>query len=85
MIKEKFSNFKKIHNSEVPLLLIHGDDDEIVPYKHSLNLFECCKSNFAMLYIIKKMKHNICFLRKELLDPIEEFWDSLKITNNYNY
>lgn len=30
------------------------------------------------------MKHNISFLRKELLDPIEEFWNILKNPNNYN-
>ena len=31
------------------------------------------------------MKHNINLLRRELLDPIEEFWDTLKNSNNYNY
>ena len=31
------------------------------------------------------MKHSIIYLRKELLDPIEEFWNVLSDPNNYNF
>ena len=35
-----FQSIKKIEHLESPLLIIHGDKDEVVPYEMGLELFE---------------------------------------------
>ena len=37
---DKFDNLSKIRKILSPLLIIHGKKDEVIPYEHSLKLFE---------------------------------------------
>ena len=37
---DRFDNWKRMKNVEIPLLVIHGDVDEVVPYSHGLALYE---------------------------------------------
>lgn len=40
LIKDRFDNFSKIKNVKMPLLIIHGDEDMVVPYAEGIGLFE---------------------------------------------
>ena len=36
---DRFDNFKRMKNVELPLLVVHGDADEVVPFSHGQALF----------------------------------------------
>jgi hypothetical protein len=40
LIRHRFDNLAKIDSMDAPLLVIHGKEDNIVPYSHGRTLFE---------------------------------------------
>jgi hypothetical protein len=56
---DKFDNLSKIDKILSPLLIIHGKKDEIVPYSHSLKLFEKDNNPKKHLCIDEVMHNNL--------------------------
>jgi fermentation-respiration switch protein FrsA (DUF1100 family) len=56
-LKYDFDNFSKMENLAIPALLIHGDNDNIIPLSHSKVLFEKIKGAKQM-FIVKGGGHN---------------------------
>lgn len=44
ILKSKFDSINKIEKLSCPVLIIHGTNDELIPYAHGLELFEKAKS-----------------------------------------
>ena len=40
LIKDKYDSLKKIKNINIPILIMHGKKDEVVPFKMGVELFE---------------------------------------------
>jgi uncharacterized protein len=40
LLKDKFENNKKINNINVPILIMHGEADQIVPFSMGMNIYE---------------------------------------------
>jgi hypothetical protein len=57
LITTKYDNAKKIGKVDVPLLILHGDQDKTVPYAHGQKLFALAK-NPKQFYTIKNAGHN---------------------------
>ncbi len=38
-LRGRFDNMSKVSSLEVPTLFVHGDDDQVVPFEHSLQLY----------------------------------------------
>ena len=47
----RFRNIDRIHEIAVPVLLIHGSDDQIVPIGHSQAMYTMLKKPVAPLYV----------------------------------
>lgn len=64
-----------IKNAKVPVLLFHGDEDDIVPYEMSIQLHNANKDN-SHLILIPKAGHCLCYLiEPELyLKEMKEFF-----------
>ena len=71
LIKDKFDSESKIKNIKIPLLIMHGERDSIVPFKMGKKLFE--KANYPKKsYFTKNDDHMMTFDEK-LLAKIDEF------------
>lgn len=90
-----FENIKRAPHIDCPVFLIHGEDDLIVPFKHSLELNKVLSHPYEKQLYIKYAGHNnilsiltvkvyIKKLREFLkyLDKQEEEMESTKTTND---
>lgn len=66
-----------VKNSTVPVLFIHGEDDDYVPYQMSEVNYNNCTSKKKKLVIVKGAGHALCYMaNSELyLKEITEFFD----------
>ena len=58
-----FRHIEKIASWQKPLLIIHGEFDQIIPFADSQALFDACPSTRKHLLRIKGADHNNLFLR----------------------
>ena len=56
---DKFDNLSKINKVQSPILIIHGKKDEVVPYRHSIKLYEKAKKPKKHLSIDEAMHNNL--------------------------
>ncbi|UCD58426.1 MAG: alpha/beta hydrolase [Candidatus Hydrogenedentota bacterium] len=73
-LKHKFSCIDRISSIESPILFIHGDADELVPYQLGLRLFEAAAAEKGF-YTIPGAHHNDTYLvgGKDYFDRFEKF------------
>lgn len=68
---DKFNNIQKIKEITVPLLLIHGTDDKVIPISHSRRLFQ--KANEPRLYFeVENAGHN-----NVMYEAGETYWETI--------
>ncbi len=54
---DKYPNIRKIDDLDDPLLILHGTEDQVVPYDHGVSLFE--KANgYKLYYWVEGAGHN---------------------------
>ena len=69
---DRFPNIDRIAKIEMPLLIIHGDADRIIPHAHGEKLFEAANEP-KKFYTVKGAGHN-----NILLKAGERYWMTLK-------
>jgi fermentation-respiration switch protein FrsA (DUF1100 family) len=78
LVPRRFDNLDQIPKIRCPMLFIHGDRDEVVPYEQGRRLFEaaCGPKKFLT---IAGARHNDIFVvgANRYFDAIREFLDSL--------
>lgn len=72
VVKDRFNNISLIKNVTCPLLLIHGQRDDLIPFTHSLELAKRTGGPYDLL-IPEGMDHNEFDLYEDYLDPISSF------------
>ena len=75
MLKDKFESYKKINKILIPILIIHGEVDKIVPYKMGKKMYELANQP-KFFYSQKYGDHKVEFDEKLLL-PLGQFIKSL--------
>ena len=76
ILKDKFDSINKIQKINSPLLVMHGEEDTIVPFSMGVEIFE--KSNTQKSkYFIKNEDHMMNF-DQNLISEIQKFIKSLK-------
>lgn len=58
LCRTRFDNLSKLRHYTGPLLLIHGENDTLVPPDHSRRLFEACPSKNKKLILVPGHDHN---------------------------
>jgi len=58
LCRTRFDNLSKLRQYTGPLLLIHGEDDTLVPPHHSQRLFDACPSQQKKLLLVPGHDHN---------------------------
>jgi hypothetical protein len=78
IVPRLFDNLGRIPKVRCPILFIHGDRDEVVPYEQGQRLFEAARGPKAF-FTIAGARHNDTFVvgGDAYFDRIREFLDSL--------
>jgi fermentation-respiration switch protein FrsA (DUF1100 family) len=58
LCRTRFDNLSKLRQYTGPLLLIHGENDTLVPPHHSQRLFDACPSQRKKLLLVSGHDHN---------------------------
>ena len=74
LIRTKYDSLSKIGNVRVPLLVLHGDEDDIVPFESGKRLFEAA-SEPKRFYTIRGAGHNDTYIvgGREYFRALREF------------
>jgi len=57
LLKYKFESYKYINQVKSPIFIIHGDNDNVVPFKSGYNLYQKAKDKITF-YKVKDGQHN---------------------------
>ena len=79
LVKERFRNIDLIAQVFSPTFLMHGQQDNIIPYHHSQRLHEQC-SGPCFLHLPAEMDHNFFDYYEDLLLPLSTFLGSCEIS-----
>lgn len=60
---DRFPNHKRITQFDTPLMIIHGENDEVIPFNHGEKLFELSPSQNKTFHRIENAGHNDIFLQ----------------------
>ena len=58
----KSSAYQSVQNTNIPILLIHGESDTLVPCDMSRRLYEACKSEKKQLHTFKDAEHGMSYI-----------------------
>ncbi len=74
------SPIKNIENIEIPILFIHGDSDEFIPYSHTQHLYDS-KKGPKQLYFAKGADHAKSYFvdKDEYKKVVYKFLDSIEV------
>lgn len=88
LFEDIFRSIDLIPNVKCPTLFIHGEDDRLINWNHSLELYRKCGAEEKNKYFEKRkgMTHNESEFNNDILTPIRHFISSkIKIENIKNY
>lgn len=60
---DRFKNYKEIKNCDTPLLVIHGEEDKVIPFSNGKALFEIASSPEKTFFPVPHAGHNNLFIR----------------------
>jgi hypothetical protein len=81
IIAERFKNIDIIHKVTCPLLLIHGQRDNLIPFTHSIELSQKTSGPYELI-LPEEMDHNEFNLYEDFLDPIQSFLKRHNLMNS---
>ncbi len=58
LLKDRFMNIEKVGNIKIPLIILHGQKDEVIPFLFAQKLFEASASKQKKLIDFPKGRHN---------------------------
>jgi len=72
---DRFPNLKRIRKINTPLLVIHGENDEVIPFSHGKKLFEASPASTKEFLPIPIAGHNDLFnlASKDIITKVAEF------------
>ena len=72
---ESYSPIEAMKNSHVPVIFIHGEEDDFVPCEMSDKMYEQCASMYKKLVKIKRAGHGLAFPcdKEKYLDALRNF------------
>jgi uncharacterized protein len=78
MLKTKFDNIGKIKKLRIPVLVIHGDRDSIVPYELGEKLYEAANQP-KKFYTIPGADHNDTYIvgGDQYFSTLQKWWNAL--------
>ena len=71
----RFNNAQRLRNTRLPLLIIHGTDDRVIPIRNSRKLYATAASSVKKLLIVENAGHNDIFefMNEKFYSKVEAF------------
>ena len=57
-LDNRWDNMQKLCYVDCPILFLHGEKDNIIPFEHSQKMYAICSSKFKDLHICKQADHS---------------------------
>ncbi|KAF0983151.1 hypothetical protein FDP41_011129 [Naegleria fowleri] len=80
---DMFNNNYKMNSIKVPVLIVHGTEDSIVPYSHGVELFERAQNQFKLV-TVPNANHNDIFNYLHPSDYNQHLMEFIEHTKKYN-
>ena len=75
LMEERFNNIGRASAVRCPTCIIHGLEDQMVPYEDSIELLEAGFTNCrAQLFLRDRMTHNNFCYGSDLIEPLRFFF-----------
>ena len=79
MLRHRFDNLAKIRDLKIPILIVHGQNDRIIPFEMSDELFKAAGNSARAKKVSIFSDHNDVFETNEaVFEPMKEFIESLR-------
>ena len=75
LLKDKFENYKKIKNINLPILIMHGEADQLVPFSMGKKIYEI--ANEPKYSYFTKYDNHMMEYDKKLVSALKSFLKSL--------
>ena len=75
LLKDKFENYKKVKNINVPILVMHGEEDQIVPFSMGKKIYEI--ANEPKFSYFTKYDNHMMEYDEKLVLALQSFLKSL--------
>jgi fermentation-respiration switch protein FrsA (DUF1100 family) len=72
IVADRFRNIDLIPEVTCPLLLIHGQKDDLIPFTHSIELSQKTGGPYELI-LPEEMDHNEFNMYEDFLEPITDF------------
>lgn len=76
-VGNRWNNQQNVQATTAPLLLIHGQQDTLIPYTHSLALMEASAAALKRIALCPAASHNEFDLAEDVFRPAREFLTQL--------
>ena len=76
---DSYSPMEAMKKSKLPIIFLHGADDDFVPHYMSVENFEACTSEKKKMVTIDGADHGLAFIvdKEEYLREVREFFDPI--------
>jgi fermentation-respiration switch protein FrsA (DUF1100 family) len=78
VMSDRFRNIDAIAEVTCPTFLVHGQQDQLIPFEHSQSLFKKCKGT-TTLTLPRMMDHNEFDFVEDLISPLHNFMVEVEI------
>jgi fermentation-respiration switch protein FrsA (DUF1100 family) len=75
LLKDKFENYKKVKNINIPILVMHGEEDQIVPFSMGKKIYEI--ANEPKFSYFTKYDNHMMEYDEKLVLALKSFFKSL--------
>ena len=75
LLKDRYENIKKLKNIKIPILVMHGENDKIVPFHMGKKVFS--EANDPKHSYFPKDDDHMMEYNKNLLDALNKFFLSI--------
>ena len=83
LIADRFNNYEVIGNVTFPTLFIHGQNDNLISFSHSVDLSKRCGGPYELI-LPEEMDHNEFNIYDDFLEPIMSFLKRQNLNSSSN-
>ena len=76
LLKDRYENYKKIKNINIPILIMHGEKDKIVPFKMGKKMYQL--ANEPKYFYFTKHDDHMMIYDDQLLSVLKDFIQGLR-------
>lgn len=80
LVAERFNNCESLKHVTAPVMIIHGQKDELIPFSQSQELIDACvNSRHSTLLTPPDMTHNRFDINLDFIIPLLDFCSQIKV------